>query len=191
MIWIFHKLKKKHKTLCFFDRCWMQMEETNLIAQKYWWIAEIFHCVPMATENEVAVPILQFPWEPLYKLTLPNFVLFKTMSADNTTIPWMCIRVAKLTVGAGSLQVRYDSENVVHQVRSLFVLQYAARGGVGGVYIGQIRQVHPWKKQQQKTADRKRWVQEKHTALFPHALKLFEVLHWTPVGNMKIFLPAH
>lgn len=54
----------------------------------------------------------------------------------------MCLCV--LTIGTGSLQVRHDSENVVHQVGSLFVLQYAARGGVGWVYVCQIRQVHPW-----------------------------------------------
>lgn len=77
---------------------------------------------------------------------------------------WLCV----LTIGTGSLQVRYDSENVVHQVWSLFVLQYAARGGVGWVYIRQIGQVHPWN----KAADRKRW----------------NVLHWT---RWKTQPPSH
>lgn len=51
--------------------------------------------------------------------------------------------VFQLTVGTGSLQVRYDSENVIHQVGPLLVLQDAACGGVGRVHVGQVGQVHP------------------------------------------------
>lgn len=43
-----------------------------------------------------------------------------------------------LTVGAGSLQVRYDSEDVVHQVRPLLALQDAARGRVSRVDVRQV-----------------------------------------------------
>lgn len=50
---------------------------------------------------------------------------------------------SQLTVGTGSLQVRYDSENVIHQVGPLLVLQDAACGGVGRVHVGQVGQVHP------------------------------------------------
>ena len=52
------------------------------------------------------------------------------------------VRVSKLTADAGSLQIRYDPEDIVHQVGPLLVLQDTAGGGVGGVNVGQVRQVH-------------------------------------------------
>ena len=52
----------------------------------------------------------------------------------------MC--ASKLTADAGSLQIRYDPEDIVHQVGPLLVLQDTAGGGVGGVNVGQVRQVH-------------------------------------------------
>lgn len=81
---------------------------------------------------------------------------------------WLCV----LTIGTGSLQVRYDSENVVHQVWSLFVLQYAARGGVGRVYIRQIEQVHPWNKAAVRKMKCVTTNREKHATFCPHALSL-------------------
>lgn len=56
----------------------------------------------------------------------------------------VCLCMCMPTVGTGSLQVWYDPEDVVHQIRSLLVLQDAPRWRVGRVYVGEVRQVHPW-----------------------------------------------
>lgn len=112
--------------------------------------------------EDLGVPHTDFSWVDVS-------ILYPTLPSHEWTSDCVCL--SKLTVGTGSLQVRYDSENVIHQVGSLFVLQYAARGGVGRVYIRQIGQVHPWN----KARDRKRCItsnQEKHTALLPHAVSI-------------------
>ncbi len=49
------------------------------------------------------------------------------------------------TIFDGSLQVWDDSQNVVHQVGTLFVFQNAAGGGIRRIDVGQIRQIYSCK----------------------------------------------
>lgn len=84
----------------------------------------------------------------LVNISQKQIVLTHNSHEDNIFLseisPHAPMNVCTLTVGTWSLQVWYDSEKVVHQIRSLLILQYAARGGVGRVYVRQVRQVHPW-----------------------------------------------
>lgn len=55
-----------------------------------------------------------------------------------------------LTILAGPLEVWDNPQDVVHQVGTLLVLQNAACGGVGRVYVGEIGQIHAYKENTQE-----------------------------------------